>query len=211
MNLTLKNIFMKCEIICRARNVLKTLPGLTGLKALKDARQFMIVLAAIAITSLLMASCVTQKACLAKFPPEKVTKDSIVYKDKIVKHDTTIFVTISGKVVHDSVPVPVYIDKNGKPEPMNVAPITKETQFAKASAYIRNGVLHLDLEQKDYSIAKTIKDAIQNHTITKSEVKSTDSTIVIKPKWKPDFWSFLIGAVIVLGIIYGLAKLKNKV
>ena len=200
---------MKCELIYNVRNAMKILPGLTVLKVLTGGGRFMIVLGAIAIMSLLMASCVTQKACLAKFPPEKVTKDSITYKDKIIKHDTTIFVAIPGKVVHDSVSVPVYIDNNGKAESLNVPPITKETQFAKASAYIKNGILFLDLDQYSDSIAKTIKNAIEEHIIIKSEVKSTDSTIVIKPKWKPDFWSFIIGVVIVLGILYGMAKLKK--
>jgi hypothetical protein len=146
---------------------------------------------------------------LEKFPPQVAIHDSIT-KDRVIeKHDTIIKFIIVKEVKHDSIPVNVYIDKQGKPQALNTPVITKETQFAMASAYVKNGVLYLDVEQKNDSIQATIKNAIQKETLTQKEVKSKESTVVIKEHWKPDVWSLLIGCVLMLAALYGIAKFKK--
>src|SRR5215831_9699124 len=63
-----------------------------------------IIVAGVLLLSL--ASCITQKRCLQKFPPQIVTKDSVVVKD------TTLYVTLRDTIpgdsvlLHDSIPCP---------------------------------------------------------------------------------------------------------
>lgn len=101
--------------------------------------------------------------------------DSIVITKTIREtHDTTIFVTIPGDVQHDTVTVKL---RDGI---VQSAKLRKDTRYAYASAQVIDGVLVLELVQKESVIASTIKDAIQKEsgtkyiTVVKTVVKQTN-------------------------------------
>lgn len=60
---------------------------------------------------LLCSSCVTQKKCNAKFPPQTFIKDSIVFKDTVIYKDTVIHIpgeTLTAtEYIHDTL---VFVD-----------------------------------------------------------------------------------------------------
>ncbi|KAA8483764.1 hypothetical protein BDE36_1770 [Arcticibacter tournemirensis] len=63
-----------------------------------------IAIVAIAATSLLYASCVTERACNRKFPPQTFTKDSIIERTTVEYRDTTIYDTVPGEQVKVYIP-----------------------------------------------------------------------------------------------------------
>lgn len=51
-------------------------------------------------------SCITQKRCFQKFPPQVITKDSIVIKDTTIYRDTTIAIKGDKVTIHDTIDCP---------------------------------------------------------------------------------------------------------
>jgi hypothetical protein len=66
------------------------------------------------------SSCVTQKRCFRKFPPQVITKDSIVVKDTTIYRDTTITLPGDTLEIYEAIPCPdvkinkIVKSKNGK-------------------------------------------------------------------------------------------------
>lgn len=53
-----------------------------------------------------LSGCVTQQACSRKFPPQIITKDSIVIKDTVITVRDTFRVPSQTITIHDSIPCP---------------------------------------------------------------------------------------------------------
>ena len=150
-------------------------------------------------------SCVTQKRCLEKFPPNN---DSIVYVNKvdsIVIKDTVVLVDIWTEIVVDTVeipcppPLPTY-----KPKPAYA-----ETSLAKASAWWDYPYIRLELTQKDTTIEVRLENAIKEayHWRTEyTKIKETKEVKYIPKIYKIAFWGWVV--VIVIGVIFIVIKLK---
>ena len=127
------------------------------------------------LTVVMFSSCLTQKRCAERFPPQIVTKTETI--TEIVYRDTTIYVPIPGETVYDSIPVPIPCPD--LPEfDLSKYVMSKETQFAKAEAWLTFSLeaglqMHLLLEQKEQEIEHTIENAIREnstHTTTTVDV-----------------------------------------
>jgi len=93
-----------------------------------------------------------------------------VFQQMIIRetHDTTIYIRIPGEKETDTVTVTI---REGI---VQSAELRKDTQYAFAKAQVINGVLVLQLVQKESVIAKTIKDAIQlNSKVEYKYIKQT--------------------------------------
>lgn len=158
----------------------------------------------ILLASLMLTSCVTQRVCNKRFPCSQLVKDSIIEKEKVVIRDTTIEIRIPGKEIHDSIPVPFPVFRDGK---LNTKKLTKKTEYSEATAQVRDNMLYLDLTQNDIKINAKITGAIKEATYWKDRYQKE----IIKPpsKWKPDIWSFLAGIFVLLIALTLLAKLKK--
>ena len=101
------------------------------------------------------ASCNMQKYCSSRFPPTASTNDSISFIEKVVYRDTTIYLTMKGETVFDT----VYIDTVS-----NTAQSYLSTDFSKSFAFWDGQRLIHELMQKDSSIALALSNAIKEHS-----------------------------------------------
>lgn len=138
---------------------------------------------------LLASSCITQKRCLEKFPPQIVTRDSIILKD------TTIYIPVTVKVPGDSVHL---IDTIPCPDVNYHKEVKSPSGETKAVVDIHKSVLSVDcktdsLIRRIDSLAAKLKVAEAYH----SEVK-----IVEKPeiKYRTPIWAWLLLAGVILYI-----------
>jgi hypothetical protein len=160
----------------------------------------------LAILVIMSTSCVTQKACLKRFPPTVDTVTIVEKRDSIVYKDTTIFVKLPVEVRVDSVVIPC-------PEVPNYIPDTvkAETSLATAKAWWSFPSIKLKLENKDDSLKIRLDNAIKE----KYEWKSKYEKITVTPqpiKYIPTFYKIcfwiLLGELIALGIFIFL-KIKK--
>lgn len=151
---------------------------------------------------LIMASCVTEKKCNSKFPPKIIVKDSIVYKDRLVVRDTTLYVTLPKDTItnYDT----IYV-KDG--QALILKPLELIGAYSDAFAWISNNKLYGKLiEGKGDSLAFTLKGAIQERDVWKEKYQNKEVTRTIKENTKfagftiAFFWSIL--ALIILGGIF---------
>lgn len=84
--------------------------------------------------------------------PDTVTQTAYV----LIQKDTTVFVTITGEIRHDSVPVPVQVST-----PVNIL----KTRYAISQAWITEGILHHELQQLQTEVARTIPNAVTSATM----------------------------------------------
>lgn len=139
------------------------------------------------ILLLTLASCVTQKRCLQKFPPQIVTKDSIVVKD------TTVYVTLrdtipgDSVVLHDSIPCPdVQFHKEVK------SPSGRTT----AKVDINKGKITVDCKIDSLNrVIDSLQVKLKTTEAYHSEVKTVEVPVIKKrtPVWA---WVLLVGIVL---------------
>lgn len=121
-------------------------------------------------------ACTTQQRCAKKFPPEIITKDSLVFKEVIktvVIHDT-VFIHADTVLKTDTVLI-----KNGL---IYSRPVFARVEFARAKAQVVNSRLLLNLFQNDSAITRRLQ---QNIKVVEKEVYKT-KTITVKQyvtKW----------------------------
>ncbi len=117
------------------------------------------------LTGVILSGCVTQKRCYNKFPPQIITKDSIIYKDKLViLYDTII---IKGDTVRKS--DTVVVDRlTGL---INSDSVSADSEYAHAVAQVVNSKLFLNLIQKDTAIARMLKKNIREVEIYRDRTK----------------------------------------
>jgi hypothetical protein len=158
-----------------------------------------------------LSGCVTQRRCTEKFPPQissdTFIKDSVRTETKY--RDTTIYIPIPGKVVHDSIPIPIPC-----PEAKKIVSdtIRTETEFAIAKAWIEGDELHIELEQKDTSYKADIKNAIRERDYYKYLYEKSNTKQVQIVKHVPLFWRIAgwIGISFVIGFcVFLYVKIKT--
>lgn len=141
---------------------------------------------AIGVLLLSLASCITQKRCLQKFPPQIVTKDSIVIKD------TTVYITLRDTIpgdsvlLHDSIPCPdVQYHKEVK----------SPSGRTSAKVDINKGKLTVDC--KTDSLNRVIDSLIKLKSAQTyhSEVTTVEVPVV---KYKTPVWAWIMLAAIAL-------------
>lgn len=148
-----------------------------------------------------LTSCMTEKKCYTRFPQQVITKDSIVFKDRLVEvfiHDTT-FIKADTVINTDTV-----YHKNGL---IWSDKVYNETDLAEAWAQVQDNILVLELIQKDSAIAKLLKE---NVIVKEKEVYKTET--LIKKVWEVHWYDkifriiggavllIILGGVIILGI-----------
>lgn len=127
--------------------------------------------------SILLSSCVTQKACLRKFPNSADTVKIVILKDSIVFRDTTLFITLPEVVKYDTVVIPC------PPPPPSYVPDTAkaETDFAKAQAWYDYPMIRLRLYQKRSILEVKLDSAIKEAYYWKEQYTNiTTVTEVVK-------------------------------
>lgn len=142
------------------------------------------------------ASCATRKRCALKFPPHADTIKVVQVKDSIITRDTTIYVVLPGETITDSVMVPCT-------EIINYTADTAraETPLSKAWAWWEYPEIKLKLVQKDTTIIKELKNALQMVSHWKSEYeKITEIPVPVKyiPKIYQYSMMFSIGILVFL-------------
>jgi len=150
-----------------------------------------------------LASCVTQKRCLQKFPPQIVTKDSIIVKDTVISI-RLVKIPIPGDsvVLHDSIPCPdVQFHKEVK------SPSGRTT----AKVDINKGKLTVDCKVDSLNrVIDSLQIKLKTTESYHSQVKTVEVPVV---KYKAPGWAwFLLGAALLfIGItIYRMTNIKNK-
>lgn len=159
------------------------------------------------LIALLSVSCVTQKACDRKFPPQNIviTKDSIVTRDSIVLKNIEVPVYIKGDTVSKSDTVFITTKPNSKP-------VFVETSFAKATAQVINGKLTLELTQKDtlFKVEALAKESYY----WKEKYKEASSQKVVREKYVPLLYKILsfIGLIALIFIIIRIyVYVRNRI
>lgn len=162
----------------------------------------------IILLAMFSVSCVTQKTCNKKYPPQVtiITKDSIVVKDSVVYKLIDVPVYIKGDTIVKSDTI---ILKDGN-NLINSEPIYVETKFAKAIAQIKDSNINLKLIQKDtlFQVQILAKEAFYWKEKYNKEVNKE----VITKKYVPKFYivtSYAGIISLVLLIIWVIFKLRR--
>ena len=159
------------------------------------------------IVILLFGSCVTQKKCASKFPPQVIREryDSISIKDSIIYKDRLIPYYIKGDTQFIEKLIPIDVD---------ISPIILESSYSIAKAWVTNSKLKLQLEQKDQVIQFKLDsaDKISKHWEYRYLQEKEKQTTVIREKYTSKIHSIalliVIGELITL-IIYITIKIKG--
>lgn len=149
---------------------------------------------------LIFSSCVTQKKCNSKFPPQTIKEryDSIVYKDTVIYKDREVEVKIPGETVYRDSLIP------GIPEKINTKPITLENKYATAKAWIENSKLRLRLDQKDQVITFKLDsaDKLVKHWQAEYHKERDKETVTIKVV--PKFYKITAISLFVILLLIGV-------
>ena len=128
---------------------------------------------------LLTSSCVTQKRCNRKFPPQTTIETKIV--TQVEYRDTIVYVTIPADTVFSPGDT-VYIDNNTGLTYSERSELN--TDFARSWAQVVNGILLHELIQKESEIEQKIKDAIKEHSTHTETVKETVREVNVLKWWQ---------------------------
>lgn len=117
----------------------------------------------IIITLFLLASCVTQKKCLEKFPPR--TDTIITVRDTTIYKDTIIYIQVEGDTVLKVVRLSDTIFLPGQVYVPDTAFAETELAFAKSWLDLSPLQIQLMLFQKDTTLRKKLDSALvkSNH------------------------------------------------
>ena len=123
------------------------------------------------LSLLFFTSCITQNRIDRKCRKAKLkydlaaTKwgcpkdlDSTFVQSQVIIKDTTIYVSIPGQTVHDS--IPVIITKGLMNSPVSLL----ETTYSRSTARVENGILKHTLDQKPSTFPVILPGAIHNST-----------------------------------------------
>ena len=172
----------------------------TGARSACRVRKLTVLILIVALAS----SCVTQRRCLQKFPPE-VKTDTVFYevvRDSIVYRDTTIILTLPGQTVIDSIFI--------KPGVVETSPVVLETALARAEAYYRTPKVYLKLIQKDTTIQVRLDSALRDAYHWKAQYYEILAQTLIKEKYIPEIYKIALWLVIGIAfsfIAYMLVKI----
>jgi hypothetical protein len=122
----------------------------------------------------ILGSCTTQKRCAKKYPPNIVTKDSVVIKEvPIIIHDT---VFIHGKEIYKT--DTVIIEKQTGLVWSNK--VQADAEFCSAWSQVQNSRIILELIQKDTAIARLIEESVTVKEVYRDRTKVVKEYVV---KW----------------------------
>jgi hypothetical protein len=173
---------------------------------------------------LLLSSCTTtrlerqenrRKAKCEKYGCFSSASDSmmIIRETITIKEDTTIFIHVPGKIIHDTT---VMLEQDPVSGLMNSKKSVLEVDFATSYAWVENGKLKHELIQKDTLIRQVIEGA--KVLIKENEILKEKLTRVVPPEQinyvTPWQW-FQIGAgriflfLIILTAFYFLIRSKG--
>jgi len=144
--------------------------------------------------------------CSPKVIKETITKDSIIYKEKISYRDTTIYRFIQGDTVFKT--TVVYIDKNTGL--INSKKLYAFTSLAEASAWVLNSHLYLNLIQKDTTIEIRLDSALKEASYWKERYLNS-ATVLTKETFKSPWYMKVlawIGSISL--VVIGLWIYKTK-
>jgi hypothetical protein len=142
---------------------------------------------------LLIASCATQKRCFEKFPPQVITKDSIILKDTTIYVKQRIFIPGDSVLISDTIPCPdVEYHKEAK------------STLGKTTAKVDISKGRLTVDCKVDSLNKII-DSLKVQLQTK-EAYHKEVQVVEKPVEKTPLWVWYTFGVIGLMLILFLIK-----
>jgi hypothetical protein len=152
---------------------------------------------------LALTSCVTQKKCNSKFPPEvRIERhDSLIIKDSIIYKDRYVPYYIKGKTDTIEKLIPV-------PEKINLAPMRLENTYAYAEAWIENSKLKMKLQLKDQVITFKLDSADKVAKHWERLYHETNQTIIPPPvRYTSKFakvciWYSVISIVIIIAYIF---------
>ncbi len=144
---------------------------------------------------LFLNSCVTLEKCNAKFPPQAITKDSIITKTTVSYRDTTLHIKGEQIAIHDTIPCPE----------LNYSKSIKKKHLT-ASVVIKKGVITVDCaEDSLLKVNATLKETL-------SEIISNHSQVTIQEVFKTKWYDLACRwiALICIGIsgVYLFFKLK---
>ncbi len=147
------------------------------------------------LASALLSSCITAKKCAERYPPQLMTKDSIVVKDTVIFKNIREIIKGDSIIIHDSVPCPgVQFHKE-----------VGTKSGLKAKIDLNDGKLNVECKY-DSLVAVITHQSQQIRTLEryKQETKTSQLPPVVKikyrvPKW---CWVLLIINVLVLGFRY---------
>jgi hypothetical protein len=146
-------------------------------------------------------SCPTRLSRLMERCPPPTTSDTI-YNTVLVYRDTTIYRTIPGDTIRDSIVIPVEVEL---PE----ISLKQRSTLAEATAWIRSQQLGLELIQYDSIFEFKLDSAIweSRDTITIVTIKSIPKYIKPKPFWKHGFL-VLAGLVLITLVLFFTIRRK---
>lgn len=140
-----------------------------------------------------LASCVTQKRCFEKFPPQIITKDSVILKDTTIYVKQTIVIPGDSVLITDSIPCPdVEYHKEAK------------SSSGKTTAKVDISKGKLTVDCKVDSLNKII-DSLKVQLQTK-ETYHAETKLVEKPVEKTPAWVWFVFGGVILAFIIGLVK-----
>lgn len=145
---------------------------------------------------LLLASCVTQRKCFEKFPPQIITKDSVVFKDTTIYVKQKIFIPGDTVSFTDTIPCP----------DVQYHKVVKSTSGrTTAKVDIEKGKLSVDCQVDSLNkVIDSLKVQLQMKESYHSEVK-----VVEKPTYKIPAWGYAL--IIAIGVVAILLILKKFV
>jgi hypothetical protein len=161
----------------------------------------LIILTALILT---FSSCITQRRCNQKFPPQTSTITETI--TETVYRDTIIYIQLPPEII-TSPGDTVYINKVTGLQYSDRSIL--RTSFALSWAQVVNGVLRHELQQNDTLISRAIQDAVKEKSITVETVKEAVLEINVLKWWqKVLIWVGGLSVLVWLIIIYN--KLSPK-
>ena len=147
-----------------------------------------------------LSSCVTLKRCNEKYPPQVITKDSIIYKKgETVYKDTTVYVYLKADTVYQV--EQIYVFKDSATGLFKSDTSELKTSLAESYAWVDKGLLQHLLIQNDSIIEYKIDSAIQ---VTDNKWESYHSEVKTYPVYTIHWYDY---AARVIALIFILAVL----
>jgi len=138
---------------------------------------------------LVVASCVTQKRCLEKWPP------SIMYHDTVIYKDTTLYVALPPDTVFGSDTVMII-----NHQAVSIDTMVLETDYAIAWAWVTGSRIHQRLAHKITALELRYDSLLRERT----KVITLTQIVKEKPRFNGILWQVIALAGIILLIILAI-------
>ncbi|MDA3819099.1 MAG: hypothetical protein PF590_01290 [Candidatus Delongbacteria bacterium] len=157
---------------------------------------------------LLLNSCITQRACREMYLLPEITVDSIITITETIYRDTTIYVTLPGVTIRDT--ITVYVKENVANSKASI----HETDLAWSKAQVINGILLHELQMKDSVLFVVIQNAIrESATLTeksKHETKRVKINYLTNWQWMQVYFGRAMMLILAAFIGYIVLKITKK-